>query len=380
MEQHKRKKIIEFLILTGFMVLAALLVDVKGSAAEPRLPEPAAINEPIKTYYIGNMALDMPESWESGSIIDVTFYLTDQKNSPEINFKDSPLSKNHDTSDQLKKKIDSVEKTKGAFEKQAETIVKADLSETFSRPAAIIVSDIAPRPSPFVDNVDPDTKRLEMSLFLAEPESLLRFNYSENIVWPSEQEKNDIVADRQKKLIDWVNDFLPRYQWVGHNAPQPKNFLVTENGRIAIGDDFPELRYKLTAHFRQPISQDWKIGRYLSLWLISYPEWPRRYSRTNRTVGGHPGYETKSLVNFKKDMSETGLDRLKFWKPKAAFMFLSWEDRSTQPPSQEQPAIDIRQVSFSETRGFPDIAYILGVWDIMLDSVRPATASDLKEQ
>lgn len=382
--------------MAASMVLVAFLVYVIESRINPTFPKPAAVNEPLKTYYLGNKSLQMPASWEL-HYISASFDLTDEKHSPQIKFSEKSNLENKDAAERLKECLNSVEKIAPLFHKNMEVLERTDLSEFFGWPAGLIAfkGDITFSDSEALkDEADPEAKRLaealiyggkdsadlkhlEISLFLAQPQGLLEFTYEERITWPADEEKSDIVADRQKILISWVGDFLSRYQWTGGNSAHQDSFLSTEYGRILIGDTLPELRYYLGASFllgktQDPMSLFSAIG--ISIFLNSHEDPAPSFYRPNRMVGGHPGEEYK-LIRNANNFGEA----FEIWKPNQVSVTLEWRDCSTESFSQENPAIGIHLRGYPDIKGDQALTQAMTAWDILLNSVRPVSANDLKE-
>lgn len=360
------------ILIASIVAVAVLLKCISYYRADTELPEPAVINEPLMTHYVGNVALDMPESWKM-SRISATFYLTGEKDGPEIEFDDDQASEGQDAVEILDDALDTAERKIGFVNENAYTFIKKDITESLGRPAAIFIGKSKPRRYNLGPQKDasPDLNHLEISLFLAEPQTLLRFTYSENIIWPDTENNDDFIFAQQKALTDWVLAFLPRYHWEGANTSHPGNYLATERGRIAFGDGWPELKYSLTAFFNK---EDEDSLNSISLSLDTGPGESPLYSRTNRTVGSHPGHEYKSLTNVRK-----GLEKLKLWQPKPIFMHLRWDDYSPDPFNEANPKYTVRYMGTSDTKSFSDLAYTLGAWDIMLDSVRTVSEPQIQE-
>ena len=112
--KKKRNKGVEIVVLLGCLALFTFLVYIKERADNPSLPKSAAINEPLKTYHVGNMALEMPESWEL-SHMAASFDLSDEKSSPRISFKESIKSENKDASEKFKEHFNSKKKIDHLF-------------------------------------------------------------------------------------------------------------------------------------------------------------------------------------------------------------------------------------------------------------------------
>lgn len=348
----------------GLIVVTVLTKGIYDYNADPELPEPAVITEPLETYYVGNVALDMPESWKMSNL-SLTFYLTSEKDSPEIKFDDGHNRGDKEAAETLDEALASAEKVLGIINEEATIITKKDITESLGRPAAIFISKSEPISYAGLAseiNAAPDLNNLELSLFIVERQAVLEFTYSEKLVWPDAENEGAIISARQRVLTDWALAFLPRYQWEGANVPHPGNYLATKRGRIAYGDQWPELHYSLTAFFRQK-SDDSLNNMFIS--LDTGPGKSSRYSRTNRAVGGHPGNEYKSLTNMSK-----GLEKLKIWQPKRIFMNLRWRDLSPGPFHESSPKYTANYMGLSEAKGGPDPSYVIGTWDMMLNSIR----------
>lgn len=377
--KKRRNKGVEITVLLGFMALAVLLFYLNERSVNPTLPKSAVINWPLKTYYVGNMAVDMPESWKHPET-KAKFYLANEKDSPEISFTDKPWPGDQRVDEKLKTELAAAEKEQGLFGKKKESIWRQDVSEIVGRPAAIVLSESKSARSMFksryTDNSNID--HLDISLVLVEPQAILKFVYAEDLVWPDGEEKTVVMAAKQKKLIDWVLVFLPRYQWTGHNAAPSVGFLATGYGRITIEKDWPESWhvYEMEARFGGPpaLSADFKLFSDLSISFYSHQQLKNESAIPNRTVGGHAGEETKKLKNH-----NTGFRKFLFWKPSLLWLNLDWKDLSSGPFTEANPDISIRGSAMSYQKGKQGIADVLGAWDILLNSVRPATVNDLKE-
>jgi|GEM_PF-5931368 len=407
MEQDKHQKNSKTLKIVIVVVLAALLAYAVESRINPSLPKPATINEPLKTYYLGNMALEMPESWKMADA-STTFFQVGEKDDSrrgyalirKIKFTDKPWSGDQDAAEKLKAELAALKKIQRGI-KDGDLSGQEDLSEIFGRPAAIDIldtqaylskSDYSTYWQPLnndrnemsgsfiqqTDRIWSGRDCIELTLFLVEPQAVYTFEYGEDLAQLTGEEKAELIAAKRKMLIDWVLAFLPRYQWTGGKVAPADGFLATEYGHIAVGKHWPESGYALTARF----SRSHLAGARYNYWLedhfhITFSSIQRvknQDTRPNRTVGGYAGKETKKLgVSV---ISNKVIERLKFWEPLHLYLGLEWGNLSNEQATKANPGLFIRGNTSSHQRRKQDMAYVLGVWDIMLNSLRPIPGLD----
>jgi len=391
MKQNKRQKNIKTLKIVIVVVLAALLVYAIESRINPRLPKPAAINEPLKTYYFGNMALEMPESWKMTDASTTFFQIGEKDDSgrggyaaiQQIKFSDKPWPGDQGAAEQLKAELAALKKIQRGIE-DGELSGQEDLSEIFGRPAAINIVETKAYHSKsdyslsmsgtFIqptDRIWSNQDCIELTLLLVEPQAVYIFEYGEDLRQLTGEEKAELIAAKRKMLIDWVLAFLPRYQWTGGKTSPADGFLATRYGHIAVGKNWPESGYILTARFYHSRNAYFDIA-YSSIQGIK-----NQNARLNRTVGGYAGEETRALgVSVIRNKV---IERFKFWKPLRLYLNLKWVSLSDEQANKANPGFFIRGNTSSHQRGKQDMAYVLGSWEILLNSIRPATVNDSKE-
>lgn len=324
---------------------SALEIHPSTVIAEPQSiaaaePEPTTVAAPLVTHYVGNAALELPEFWKLQSI-ETVFYLSGPNKGAGITVKEIPAQATR----RFPAKTYSRDKLKAVFG-------KTDITEVMGRQASIDIKELGPNNYGLVIVGEaPPAKSLVMSLDMVLPQPALNLEYSERVAWPDDQEKTDLLADKQKALIDWALDFSPRFTWVGGNVLPPGRSLATRYGHIDIEDWKSSLQYEITAKFSQdgglPMSE-------ISFTLSLRPDQQANNSPNNREVGGHPGYEARSSIK----------------QPDLDILMLAWHDGSAGPFSPENPRYGFYSTFISSTTDDPRLDQIQADWDAMLNSVR----------
>ncbi|MDR2947153.1 MAG: hypothetical protein LBV79_10475 [Candidatus Adiutrix sp.] len=341
----QRKNSAKIIVIVGFIVLAAFLENLYNNATKPKMPEPAVINEPLKTYYLGNVAFDMPESWDANyNYYD--FYLTEKEaDGPTISFGISTRPNSSDVNEALRQKLDPP--------KDNATISREDISDKVGWPTVLSVfrneklttKAIPPNTETSEQNLHQKKETFGTLLEVIIPEAVLRFVCTDRVAIPDEE------------FIDWVQNFLAHYEWHGLNAPRPGKFVMG-HGSLDFSGEFKP-RYSISARF-SPKKKKESLSLHTSIFFTLETNAPTWSSKANRTVNGHPGEEDKNLMNLKK-----GFEKLKFWEPRL-FMLLEWTEltEAEENFSTENPGYTfIFDGIFNQTNK-QYIPEFLGVWNV----------------
>ena len=146
------------------------------------LPKARPVDEPLKTVYLGSMALNMPESWEN-LYKKTVFYTTRDNLGPKISFSEIP-SRTYSDEDWLAGQFALKDEFRPVFEQKPGEITRQDLSDDFGRPAGLII------------NQKPGWA--EMLLLLKETGGHLEFEYAASA---------DTFEDAKEFLVNWVRNF-----------------------------------------------------------------------------------------------------------------------------------------------------------------------------
>lgn len=322
---------------------------------------PAEFDAELKEHYLGRVGLSLPGSLDL-SYLSVNFSPPREGEAgPRISFHESP-----GTSHELPKLFKRSTEIK-SFLGQVRLIGEEDL-EIFSRPARLI-SHLT-RDSVLDDlrldlDLPPSPDKLEMDLAIREEWVLLEFSYERELRAEEMKDLKQLQAEAGNELLDWVRAFLPHYRWIGRNESPPANSLATRYGFITPPEGGDGLRANFYSSFEIIRAPEEKSSLdFLTLTARGFPDKSAKRPRPGRMVGGHLGEERKKISGL-EEISDP-IDPL----DKEAILYLEWLDASTAVPTNFNPDYDIALYASATKEELGDLPYYLGLWDIMLNSVR----------
>lgn len=350
-------------------IIAVLLIGLLRYSPEPSLPEALTVTEDIKTMFVGRMALDIPVSW-SMSYSRVKFHLGEE--SPRASITVSDQAGGSGNSDEwLDRQFQLIGLTKDFLSEGSEDLGQEDLSEDFGRPAGMLIYKVTPMQFPSFFGEEPSKRPdlLNITMVLKESWGSFSFKYEEDLqAWPPAEGIDEYLQVKKAFLVDWVKDFLPRYEWTGNNEAGGGDYLSTASGLINISRPWPGLRYELSANFSPAKDRISFSDPTLSFTVSSFEARPPIFSRTaNKSVGGHPGHESKRIFS----LSKKGLDKLRFWEKKRNSLNLKWSDNASAKATIDDPTYNFQLRTWDNDGDDSErIAYYLGVWNLALKSLR----------
>lgn len=356
---RQQKITIDVPVAIGFVILIIILASTQIYLVPSSKKPESTTKGQLITHYVGDAALELPESWIMESI-QTTFYLTNQENGPRISFQETPAKAGQDADKELANKLKSLALNKSVDVRSA-SFGRTDISEALGRPAMILIRET--RPNSFGLRVvsaytyfPPPGDKLEMTLELATPHAKFIFTYIEAANWPSNEDKLEIVADKQKVFTDWALTFINSFQYIGSNISQSRGFLATKFGRVDIRNKAEYQHYVLTARFYQNEANAPRVSD-ISFSLSSLPtEAPSCGRDTGKRKPARPlGCEVKKIT------TELNTERLD----------LTWQNCSTKRRfSPQDPSFSIAYCGYAVDQDVLEEAGILSMWDSLINSLR----------
>lgn len=356
------KKTIIISLLTVFVLLmGARHLHMADSGENIKA---APVDEELTTYYLGPTALDMPKSWEAQ--ITSIIYLGPSPSSPQLNLSEI-LTEQEPEADDLLKRAQMAEEAKRALGSEILFSRQFDLSRDLGRPARLLLLKTQKRP---LENFKGERAQLPESLdilfFQAEPWGFLELWYNEFPSWPSDEMTDGFLEDKKNEALENVKTLLERYEWLGENGDSKRGFIPTKYGRLKISGEPAGFRYELNAHFTSKNLGQSKAGAYLSCIVSNLDSLKHPWGNQPRIVGGHEGKERRGQTR-----TEKGLDQYKFWRDKQFFLHYYWDDASGTEaggigPYYEFYLTPLLAGNLTEA----EVAKLMGVWDLALDSLR----------
>lgn len=347
-------------VVIGFLVLIVLLAFAQTYLAPvSKLPAPSGSKEQLVTHYVGDVALELPNSWAMDSIHSI-FYLTGQKSGPQISFREIPAKTGQDAVKELAKNIELFNGKNKDCGLQTARFGLTDFSETLGRPAVVYIWEMGPnryrQRKVGANTYTPLPGRiLEITLELASPQAGLIFKYMETVDETDKKEKLEAMVSKQKLLIDWALDFIDHFQYSGYNSPQSQGFLATRSGRIDIRENPLYQHYNLVAKFSKKTNSP-KVSD-ISFSLSSLPT--QALSCGKETGMRKPAKPLGSHV--RKKTTTHNSERID----------LTWQNCSTNDKfSPSNRLFDIAYCGYAVDQDVLNEAEIIVMWDTLLNSLR----------
>lgn len=342
------------------------------------VPEPKAarITEESQSVYLGRTVVDIPKS-AGLSGITIDFILADNGRETIIELTEETLQfwGTKDLSDAFR-----FERQFGAIGAEAEYLGDdEDVSEKLGHPARMMVR--ATR-STFFDNRiltslghkpqnDPSQEKLEILLNLKTNQFVMKFKSTEEI---TDANKKDAayIDERKTALVNWVKYFLPHYHWTGENAKPADGRFSTRYGQIKLDDEF-DSGVSFTAVFSKYFDDEGSSSSeamYHNMHLrfkVLGSSLSAAYGSSERNVGGHQGKESQETTVIKPRFP----NEFKIWEKKNAMIECQWKDDSPAPATYQAPHYEGIMLGFFDQNNLDKGAYFLGMWDYVLNSVRP---------
>ncbi|MDR2946225.1 MAG: hypothetical protein LBV79_05715 [Candidatus Adiutrix sp.] len=232
--------------------------------------EPAAITEPLHTWYAGAAAVDVPESLRLYKST-VAFRSGIWPNAAHLEFTDRKESLPSDTF-----RLPSPNSTSKKLGQQ-------DVTSMLGRPAQLAVHFYS-RPLNKKDSPEkPSVYFLFFSAAIREGEAVYEFSHTELL----EQTEapgftDDFVVGRKLAFIKQRFDFLDIYHWTGRNEPPAANQLATGFGYIDLSGGWPHPVIETSLLFQYPdadLERSYLFGDFLTFeaWHIQNKSSPYRF-------------------------------------------------------------------------------------------------------
>lgn len=175
--------------------------------------KPAEINEPFTTWYLGEIAVDIPESMGQVSTTRTRIYLNSREDKTYIDFQER-------STDKLPWEITTLDPD------------VEDISSVIGKPAGLSIF-WGP------NNSQDGAMTLRLAVRIKHDFGYLEFSYTDETIAPVTDEQLDVLVAKKKSfLFDWLSDFLLTYQWTGQNQFPAANQLATQYGYIVVTDAF----------------------------------------------------------------------------------------------------------------------------------------------
>ncbi len=255
---------------------------------------PAEIRDPLKTWYMGRIALDMPEAINS-KFPKVRIYPDDSRDTVDISFFeeiDAPSGENYcfltDPIPLLRDKL--IPSARWGAKK----IATEDLSALLGRPAGLIIY------------FGPDYQREErpilgFDILVKEKRGCLKFAYTELLDDSIALERQaSFFLERKKHFVNWLTGFLSAYRWTGRNDPPAPNQLATLYGHINLENGWPAPKIIIAANY----SLVSRPGDFISISVVS------DYLKPHSPAPASPGKSDLLDIAF----SPKGTEDILIWK------------------------------------------------------------------
>ncbi|MDR1044168.1 MAG: hypothetical protein LBP33_03495 [Candidatus Adiutrix sp.] len=191
--------------------------------------KPAKVNEPFKTWYLGDIAVDIPnKSMALDGLLKFNIH-------PDAENSNITIGLGEISADEAKNKDYRLT--------SSEPLSRAG-SQVFSwEPAAKKTEDIgAIIGSPAglsmfygPDKVEQDRWALGMDVRIKEDYGYLEFVFTELVFEPLSSEQLEMVFSQKKDMfLSWISGFLKAYNWTGHNQKPGHKQLATRLGIINV--------------------------------------------------------------------------------------------------------------------------------------------------
>lgn len=207
-----------------------VLPSVKSSLLASSI-KPAEVNEPFKTWYLGDIAVDIPVSMTLDGRLQ--FSIRPDANNRNINIGFSDISADEVKNKEYRLTSDEpLYRPAGSqvFSWEPAAIKTEDISVTIGKPAGLSMF-YGP------DTVEENRWALGMDVRIKEDYGYLEFVFTELVFEPLSSEQLEMVFSQKKELFSsWITDFLNAYHWTGHNQKPVHKQLATQFGIVNVED------------------------------------------------------------------------------------------------------------------------------------------------
>ena len=204
-----------------------VLPSVKSSLPASSI-ESAKVNEPFKTWYLGDIAVDIPESMALDGLLNFSIRPDAENRNITIGFSEIPAdeAKNKEygltSSEPLSRSGSQVFSWEAAVKKME------DISVTIGVPAGLSIF-YGP------DNIEQNRWALGMDVRIKEDYGYLEFAFTELFFEQLSSEQLEMtISQKKEQFLSWVTGFLNAYNWTGHNQKPGHKQLATRFGIINI--------------------------------------------------------------------------------------------------------------------------------------------------
>jgi len=192
--------------------------------------QPAQVNEPFKTWYLGDIAVDIPESMILDGPLAFSLRPYAENSNITIGFSDA-------SADEAKNKEHSLTSSEPLYRTASQVFSwepaaqkTDDISVVIGKPAGLSIF-FGP------DTVEENRWALGLDARIKEDYGYLEFNFTELIFEPLSSEQLEMVISQKKELfLSWITGFRRVYNWIGHNQKPGPGQLATQLGIINVKD------------------------------------------------------------------------------------------------------------------------------------------------
>lgn len=248
MKQHKN--LLVFLLIILLVLIGLQVSGVRDKAFQPkevgpRLEhhsiEPAEITEPLKTWYLGAAAFDVPES-----LARAVFKVEFRPNGPvtlEFTEQEAPLPSGDNKDPAVNPPMpDDRFEMSTIINPETKKLGQEDVSSIVGRPAGLSVYFYSQ--PPLLKSLSPeegDKHVLRLSAVVRQDEGLLLFTRTEQLDQSEAPDyAGEFVQRRKDSFLKWLAGFVTIYHWTGRNEPPAADQLATRFGYIDVNGGWPE--------------------------------------------------------------------------------------------------------------------------------------------
>lgn len=336
---------------------------MKATMTIPQL-EAAVIHDPLCRHYLGAASLQLPWSMDL-SHLSVKFTLNEMAdNSPTITFYESaPPKRPGEREPELPELFQHSTAIKEYLGQAKPLGPQQDVAYFLDRPARLIRhltratllddirDDLALPPSP---------DKLEMDLAVRLDKVFLEFAYERELAGDELERLDQLAEESQLALLVWVKNFLALYTWTGRNEPPPPGSLATRFGHLSPGflQAVPQGDFQASFAFDEDQPDLPSLDFFCFTARSRPPREAPEEAGHNRVAAGRPGRETRA-VNLIGEESD----------PLTA-LYLEWTETVRQQPDNSNPIHDAALYASAPYGEAGRLSYCLGLWELMLDSVK----------
>jgi len=357
------KKILAISVSAAFMFLAG---QNTAESKELVLPVPAVQEEAAITYYLGNMAIDLPESLETNKMFDMQFFSADDAQAALITFGEGTRSDGL-SQKSLKDWVLSAKSKPGAGVK-SEILLQEDLEAFFNHPSSLVIFKEQENLPSSLSGVKQTLEYLNLIIHLEKGGGVLEFNYSKQVQqWPASEHSDSFIKGEKDKFLTWVKDFVSQYEWLGHNEASAAPFFSTSLGRIKLPQNGKGPLFKISLQATRINKFDGTRPTARFKFSLSNKKTRRLFLTEGepRIVGGRAGLESVAALKAFDPPHALVCN-----PPGAEKLDLQWAEAALDEAGNFNPYFCIRFTSCQNKGAERQTALDLGTWEKMLSSVR----------